>query len=95
MTSKITLLNEPALEFGYCKTMTDPRVGLSLFGPYDRTLASHPRSIPYAIVGTANGIALFKSFVTALRHPVVSCSYGQPGVEDKDVRLWPPFPGFF
>jgi hypothetical protein len=92
--SRILLLDEPKLEFGLRKPMTDPHVGLTLFGPYDLDLPSQPRSISYALIGTKQGIDRFISFVEILKKPVISCDFGEDGYERKDVRLWPPFPGF-
>lgn len=94
MTRQISLLNEPLLEFGLGRTMSDPHAGLSLFGPYDHDLPSHPQSIPFALIGTPAGIGRFRAFASALQKPIISCGYGEPGEENKDVRLWPPFPGF-
>ncbi len=90
----IQLLNEPRLEFGLGKFMTDPRAGLTLFGPYDSQESSHPQSISYALIGIPDGIELFTLFVERIQKPVISCQFNEPGKESKDVRLWQPFPGF-
>ncbi len=79
---------EPGLEFRYGQVLTDPRDGLSLFGPQDTDLPSHPRSITYGVIGTDKGIAAFSSFSSALSRP----QYVIP--EPANRRLWPTYPGF-
>ena len=90
----IKLLSEPELEFGFGKKMTDPHAGLSLFGPFDSDDSTHPSSISYVLIGTNNGVEKFKRFVNKIQKPIISCKYEEAGQESKDVRLWPPFPGF-
>jgi len=51
-------------------------------------------SVPYVAIGTPQGLARLREFVQACQMSIVSCRYSEPGEEDKDVRLWPPFPGF-
>ena len=88
MLENLTHLKEPELVFRYDQRATDPRVGLSLFGPYDADLPSHKRSIPYGLVGTSRGISLFLEFAQALRGPITTQT------KTKSPTLWPAFPGF-
>lgn len=85
MSDPVSVLPEPFLEFGHGQMLTDPRDGLSLFGPYDLSLPQHPRQVSYAVVGTDDGIDAFITFATAMQGPLVT----SPG-----HRLWPYFPGF-
>ena len=85
----ILLINEPELEFGLEKRMTDPRAGLTLFGPYDLKQSSHPQSISYILIGTERGIKKFTSFAKQFQKNIVSYN-----LNNKNMHLWPPFPGF-
>lgn len=87
MLSDIRILDEPALEFRYGQPVTDPRDGLSLFGPYDTDAPSHPRAISYGVIGTVEGIGLFSAWSNAM----IRSWTGAP--KDRH-RLWPPYPGF-
>src|ERR1700722_17497689 len=60
-------LNEPRLLFQHGQAMEDPRDGLTLFGPLDE---GKPQGIRGAVIGTASGIAKFKSWVDWLQRPV-------------------------
>ncbi|MCX5855670.1 MAG: hypothetical protein NTZ24_14050 [Deltaproteobacteria bacterium] len=88
MDDQIVILPEPFLEFRYGQRVVHPRDGLSIFGPFDADLPSHPASISYGLVGTAEGTKAFAQFATRISAPVLD--------EDKDLarRLWPIFPGF-
>ncbi len=94
MPGGVTILEEPQLEFRFGQRLVDPHAGLGLFGPFDADLPSGPKGVAYGLVGTPEGIAGFELFSKVLTNPIVSCSYGEPGNEDKEHRLWPPFPGF-
>ena len=63
MLSEVKILDEPALEFRYGQPVTDPRDGLSLFGPYDADAPGHPSALSYGVVGTGEGIDLFFGMV--------------------------------
>jgi hypothetical protein len=88
MLAELTQLKEPELIFRYGQRASDPRAGLSLFGPYDADLPSHKRSIPYGLVGTEVGSQQFLEFVRTLRGPVTT------ETKAKSPTLWPAFPGF-
>ena len=88
MLQEIIGLREPELVFRYGQKAVDPRAGLALFGPYDADLPDHKRSLPYAVVGTGEGIERFKGFAELLRGPIVSQT------KAKSPTLWPAFPGF-
>lgn len=89
MTSRFPKLEEPGLSFRYSQTITDPHDGLSLFGPYDTDMPSHPRNLTYALIGTEPGISAFALFSEALGRAQYIRS------EDTGKRrLWPVYPGF-
>ena len=83
----LEVLDEPSLEFRYGQMLTDPRDGLSLFGPYDGDASGHPASVSYGLVGTPDGIELFLKWSEAMVLPRVEAP------RDRH-RLWPPYPGF-
>jgi hypothetical protein len=83
---RVTVLDEPELEFRYGQRAQDPRDGLALFGPYDAD-ESYPRTPAYGVIGTPEGVECFRAWSVALNraasHP------------DQDrQRLWPTYPGF-
>ncbi|HLD19138.1 MAG TPA: hypothetical protein VJB90_03950 [Candidatus Nanoarchaeia archaeon] len=86
--AEIKRLIEPGLQFRYGQAMADPRDGLSLFGPPDTELSSHPRNITYGVIGTTEGIKAFAAFSDALTKP----QFITP--EPKNRRLWLIYPGF-
>lgn len=86
--SMIKRITEPSLCFRYEQEMTDPRDGLSLFGPPDTDLSSHPRGIIYGVIGTSKGIKAFAEFSDAL----TKAQFIFP--EPKNKRLWLAYPGF-
>lgn len=87
MLNELKILDEPVLEFRYGQQLTDPRDGLSLFGPYDADDPGHPGSLSYGVVGTAKGIELFSAWSNAM---VAAWA----DVQKNSHRLWPPYPGF-
>ncbi|MEQ1828339.1 MAG: hypothetical protein ABL921_20430 [Pirellula sp.] len=83
MSDKFYLLSEPMLRFGSDQVTEDPHDGLALFGP-----PSPRQSLPdHIVIGTADGISLWKDWVTALNQPS-SCE------EVARQRPWPPYPGY-
>ena len=85
--NKLTILSEPDLEFGYSQRVSDPRDGLSLFGPYDSDHSGHPAFLSFGVVGTEGGIDQFLKWSEAMVRPWISAP------NDRH-RLWPPYPGF-
>ena len=87
MPQRLSFLKEPLTEFRYEQKLEDPHDGLSLFGPYDADLPSHPKNITYGIIGTENGISLLEDWSSEIMN--------QPVMGDtENKKLWPPFPGF-
>jgi len=86
MSLQYTIFREPLIEFRYGQTLEDPHDGLSLFGPFDSDLPSHPKKITYGIIGTNRGISLFENWSNILNTPQIS--------KLNKTHLWPPFPGF-
>lgn len=87
-SQRLQYIPEPALEFRYAQRSVDPKVGLSIFGPHDADLPSHPRNISWGVVGTKNGISLASRFFRLAQSPIFS------ETASKNARLWPAFPGF-
>lgn len=83
---RVTVLEEPELEFRFEQRMQDPRDGLSLFGPFDAD-ESHPQSPAYIVLGPTEGIDAFAAWSSAFNRP-----FSHPDVDKQ--RLWPSFPGF-
>jgi len=81
-------ISEPTLEFRYAQKVIDPKVGLSIFGPYDTDAPSHPKNISYGTVGTKNGTELLNDFLKLIQGHIVSKTASD------NPRLWPAFPGF-
>ena len=59
MSPIYSVFKEPLIEFRYGQALEDPHDGLSLFGPFDADLPSHPKKITYGVIGTKNGLTLF------------------------------------
>jgi len=92
--SECFILAEPEIEFRYQQRVHDPRDGLSLFGPFDADLPSHPESIIYGVIGTREGIEKLNLWSRRIIGPVLTESAGDEGRKQFDVRNWPHFPGF-
>lgn len=87
MAQRLSFLKEPLIEFHYGQKLEDPHNGLSLFGPYDADLPSHPRNITYGLIGTENGISLLEEWSSEIMNkPVMG--------DTENKKLWPPFPDF-
>jgi hypothetical protein len=84
-----TVLNlpEPLLEFRYGQGISDPRDGLTAFGPYDTDLPSHPQNVSMGLVATPTGATAFSRWLAVMDYPIET----DPAM---DSRLWPLFPGF-
>lgn len=85
--NKISIFEEPALEFGAGQRLQHPRDGISLFGPYDTKGVEKPRHICYATFGTETGRRQFQTFSYKLTKPIQTS-------DDLSEILWPSFPGF-
>lgn len=83
MTPRLHLLDEPELVFGHGQSATDPRDGLSMFGPAEGSLAS----TTYVAIGTDDGLSLWADWVSAMNGPA-ACR------DPSRQRAWPPYPGF-
>ena len=83
----VKVLDEPALEFRFGQQVADPRDGLSLFGPYDADAPGHPGSVSHGVVGTRQGVDLFKAWSSAM-------TLSWTDAPNDRHRLWPPYPGF-
>jgi hypothetical protein len=96
MTSDaLIVLPEPRIEFGADQYLHDPHDGLALFGPYDAARGNHPRSIPYAAVGTGLGIAAFTDWSRLIQTPIIADPVRDAvGPRPLKEKLWPPYPGF-
>lgn len=88
MSNQASILAEPLLEFRHNQAAVHPRDGLSIFGPLDADLPSHPANISYGLVGTTDGMHAFRQFAARIAAPVLNEG------NDLDRRLWPLFPGF-
>lgn len=88
-SSEIVQLPEPKLEFHYSQKVSDPRDGLSIFGPCDIGFPSHPSNISYGLVGTPNGIKSFAPFANALQSAIISER------DTSKLKIWSAFPGFY
>ena len=87
MMNEVDVFPEPLLEFRHGQSLQDPHDGLSLFGPYEIDTPFHPKNVSYGILGASDGINVFIEWASKLVEPVFP-------EEDKDTRLWPPYPGF-
>ena len=74
MPYDLKIIDEPTLEFGYGQHLIDPRDGLSLFGPCDADLPSHPAALSYGVVGTDKGMELFFGMVSSHDCRVDTCT---------------------
>jgi hypothetical protein len=83
---RVTVLDEPELEFRFGQRMQDPRDGLALFGPYDADEAA-PKTPAYIVLGPGDGIDTFGAWSRAVNGP-----FSHPDIDKR--RLWPSFPGF-
>lgn len=83
MTDTFHFLGEPLLQFGHEQTAEDPHDGLALFGPAE-SRSQLPDNI---VIGTSDGIELWKQWCAALNAPSACVDAGRH-------RAWPPFPGY-
>lgn len=86
VSSEGQVLSEPKLVFRYDQQLVDPHHGLSLFGPWDVDLSSHPKSMAYAVVGTQRGIDLCAKWIARVNKAILS-------PKGMSRFIWPTFPG--
>lgn len=75
MNRKLIHLDEPKLLFQYDQSAEDPRDGLALFGPYESFPAY---SIQAGVIGTEEGIDLYRTFVGTIQNPICTDSVQRP-----------------
>jgi hypothetical protein len=85
MVKRLIYVPEPRLRFGYGQALEDPRDGLTLFGPFDR---SGIHGIRGGVIGTTEGIVRFEKWVKLIQRPI---SVAQTEAE---ALFRPFFPGF-
>ena len=73
---------EPLLEFGSTQTAAHPKDGLFLYGPHNKPKKT--RDIRIGVVGTTDGIALFRTWAAQIKKRV---EVPPPGPTDKKDRL--------
>jgi hypothetical protein len=88
MTIEAHYFDEPLLEFGSEQKLEHPQDGLFLYGPVEGQ--GSPRVIHVGIVGTPDGIALAKGWLTALQGPLPIQRGGQ-----LHTSPWPGFQAAF
>lgn len=86
---RVSLLEEPTLEFGGRMKHIDPRYGIANYGPADATVASAPRRIRVGIVGDAPSVEGIATWLERCRKEIAP-KKARTGQE----CLFPPFPGF-
>src|ERR1700680_3818804 len=59
--NKVSVLDEPKLEFGFRQQLEDPRNGLFLFGPINDH--RKPSQIRAGVVGTQQGVSIFHDWL--------------------------------
>ena len=74
--------NEPVLEFAYSQTTAHPKDGLFLYGPHNKSKKF--REIRIGVVGTSDGIGLFRKWAGEIRKRV---EVPPPGKGEKADRL--------
>ncbi len=82
LNNRIINLKEPKLVFAYNQQVTDPRDGLSLFGPYDKGKVN---DFNVGIIGTKAGIKRMRSWLGKIQKPIY---YSKPDIAK------PFYPGF-
>jgi len=80
----LEFVSEPTVAVRYGQSVTDPRDGLTLFGPVDHGMGN-VTSLSLGIIGTPDGIALCKEWLARISKPVRNT---QPDIAR------PFFPGF-
>ncbi|MEU7528058.1 hypothetical protein AB0A74_20175 [Saccharothrix sp. NPDC042600] len=83
---KLTVLEEPSLEFSGGARHTDPRHGIADYGPADATNTA-VRTIRVGIVGTPAAIQGLRRWLDGCRQPIAA-------KDSRLGRLFVTFPGF-
>jgi hypothetical protein len=73
---------EPSLEFGSAQTAAHPKDGLFLYGPHNKPKKT--KDIRMGVVGTVEGIGLFRTWATQIKKRV---EVPPPGKTEKKDRL--------
>jgi len=79
---KVLHFDEPELEFGLGQSTAHPKDGLFLYGPHSK--ARKVKEIRVGVIGTAAGLAHFRSYIERLKGRVV---VPPPGKAEKKDRL--------
>ena len=80
--------------FGDNQIAADPRDGLILFGPYEK-FQTRNHTIRAGVIGTKEGIKLYKEFVETINSPIISTKWNyQQKSQVSDELQRPSFPGF-
>jgi hypothetical protein len=75
MNNNLIYFDEPKLVFGYGQSSEDPRDGLLLFGPYEKSVSN---SVQVGVIGTQKGIENYAEFVEKLDKPIISNNVQRP-----------------
>lgn len=78
MNSEISVLEEPLLKFGFGQSSPDPKEGLFLFGPVRDTV--NPLRIRAGLIGTLQGIGLYRKWVDRLSRAIPAPNDGSKSV---------------
>lgn len=92
------VLNEPLLIFGDYQRTVDPRLGLSVYGPFDLHDAARRKAVRVGIIGEGHCIELFTQWVERCRGRVAPIRRvrvkGEVKTIPMDPTVYPFFPGF-
>src|SRR5258708_5986781 len=89
---KATIIPEPELEFAFNQCSPDPHSGLGLFGPFDSSFPSKPKTIRWGLIATPAGQQKCLTWVEKIQTAIFAGT-NRRGAE-LDPRLWPVYPGF-
>lgn len=73
-TKSLVYFEEPRVIFGHSQAAEDPRVGLTLFGPYQPSSGE----VKMGVVGTQNGLEAYRYYAQNANKPVYTKSAGRP-----------------
>ena len=90
LSNQLLYFKEPNLVFGHNQSAQDPRDGLVLFGPCE---TFNSNSVRAGVVGTKEGLSLYKEFIKRINQPIKS-KKRRYGVVMEDELGRPSFPGF-